>query len=63
VGLSHTQFDLAREKREAYWLYVVEQATDPTRGRVLRIQNPAGFAKTFTFDHGWLAVAKTEPPE
>jgi hypothetical protein len=62
VGLSHTQFDLAREKREAYWLYVVEQATDPSRGRVLRIQNPAGFAKTFTFDHGWLAIAKTEPP-
>jgi hypothetical protein len=62
VGLSHTQFDLAREKREAYWLYVVEQAIDPARGRVLRIQNPAGFAKTFTFDHGWLAVAKTEPP-
>ena len=63
VGLSHTQFDVAREKGQAYWLYVVEQATDPSRARVLRIQNPAGQAKTFTFDSGWSAIALTEPPE
>ena len=63
VGLSHTQFDVAREKGQAYWLYVVEQATDPSRARVLRIQNPAGHAKTFTFDHGWSAIALTDPPE
>ena len=28
VGLSRTQFESAREHREAYWLYVVEHAGD-----------------------------------
>ncbi|WP_249902516.1 sacsin N-terminal ATP-binding-like domain-containing protein [Ralstonia pseudosolanacearum] len=62
VGLSHTQFDHAREKSGAYWLYVVEHATEPTKARVLRIQNPAGLARTFTFDRGWRGIARTEPP-
>jgi len=62
VGLSHTQFEYAREKGEAYWLYVVEHATDPEQARVLRIQNPFGHARTFTFDHGWSEIAQTAPP-
>lgn len=62
VGLSHPQFDCAREKGEAYWLYVVERATDPAQARVLRIQNPVGHARTFTFDHGWSEIARTDPP-
>jgi hypothetical protein len=62
VGLSRTQFDCAREKGNAYWLYVVEYATDPLQARVLRIQNPVGNAQTFTFDHGWREIARTEPP-
>ncbi|MFG0678638.1 sacsin N-terminal ATP-binding-like domain-containing protein [Delftia sp. WSY_7] len=57
VGMSHVQFDFAREKGQAYWLYVVENATDPSRTRVLKIQNPAGHARTFTFDHGWRDIA------
>lgn len=61
VGLSHTQFDCAREKGDAYWLYVVEHATDPAQARILRIQNPVGHTKTFTFDHGWSEIAETEP--
>jgi hypothetical protein len=63
VGLSHTQFHFAREKGDAYWLYVVEHATDPAQASVLRIQNPAGLARTFTFDHGWRRIAATEPPQ
>ena len=63
VGLSHTQFDCAREKGDAYWLYVVEHATDPAQARVLRIQNPVGHARTFTFDHGWSEIARTDPPK
>lgn len=63
VGLSHTQFDFARGKGDAYWLYVVECATDPVHARVLRIQNPAGHARTFTFDYGWSEIAITEPPK
>lgn len=62
VGLSHTQFDCARERGDAYWLYVVEHATDPAQARILRIQNPVGHARTFTFDRGWSGIAQTEPP-
>lgn len=58
VGLSCTQFECAREHGEAYWLYVVERAgTD--EARLVRIQDPAGKARTFTFDHGWLGIAET----
>jgi hypothetical protein len=62
VGLSHTQFDFAQEKGEAFWLYVVENATDLSRARILRIQNPAGVSRTFTFDRGWGKIAITFPP-
>lgn len=31
VGLSNTQFYCAREKGDAYWLYVVEHATDSSK--------------------------------
>ncbi|MGY0652656.1 sacsin N-terminal ATP-binding-like domain-containing protein [Luteimonas sp. A537] len=62
VGLSHTQFHCAREKGDAYWLYVVEHATDPAQARVLRIQNPVGRARTFTFDSGWMQIAEVTPP-
>lgn len=59
VGLSRTQFEHAQKDGEAYWLYVVEHAgTD--RARIVRIQDPAGKARTFTFDHGWLRVAKAD---
>lgn len=57
VGMSHVQFDFARKKGAAYWLYVVENATDLNKARVLRIQDPAGHARTFTFDAGWSDIA------
>jgi hypothetical protein len=28
--------------------------------RIIRNQDPAGKARTFTFDHGWISVAETE---
>lgn len=62
VGLSRTQFDCARERGAAYWLYVVEHATDPEQARILRIQDPVAHARTFTFDRGWVEIARTEPP-
>lgn len=61
VGLSRAQFDYAREKGDGYWLYVVEYATDPKRTRLLKIQNPFGNARTFTFDRGWIGIAYAEP--
>lgn len=57
VTMSHTQFEWAQEKGDAYWLYVVEHADDPGQIRIMRIQDPAGQAETFTFDQGWAAVA------
>jgi len=61
VGLSRTQFEYAREKGDAYWLYVVEFAADPKKIRVLRIQNPFAHARTYTFDRGWIQIARLEP--
>ena len=57
VRVSHTQFDFAREKGTAFWLYVVEHAGDAEQARILKIPDPAGLARTFTFDRGWRDVA------
>ena len=59
VGISRAQFDWAREHGNAYWLYVVERAGGED-AQIVRIQDPAGKAKTFTFDRGWLAVAERD---
>jgi hypothetical protein len=59
VGISRTQFDYARIKGSNYWLYVVEHTGTPD-AHIVRIQDPAGKAATFTFDRGWLAVAEPE---
>ncbi len=60
VGLSRTQFERAREHGEAYWLYVVEHAGEDHTARIVRIQDPAGKARTFTFDRGWMDVAQVD---
>lgn len=57
VSVSRTQFDFAREKGTAFWLYVVEHAGDADQALILKIQDPAGMARTFTFDRGWREVA------
>jgi len=59
VGFSHTQFEYAQNHGDTYWLYVVEYA-GTSRSRIVRIQNPAGKARTFTFDYGWLDVAESD---
>ena len=59
VGMSHTQFEHAQKHGEAYWLYVVEHAGTDTAS-IVRIQDPAGKARTFTFDRGWLDVAEMD---
>ena len=58
VGLSNAQFDCARDHGAAYWLYIVENANEADATRIVRIQDPAGKARTFTFDHGWRSVAE-----
>lgn len=59
VGLSRAQFECAIEHGDAYWLYVVEKA-GAGDARLVRIQNPAGRARTFTFDHGWIDIADVD---
>lgn len=61
VGLSRTQFEMAMDRGENYWLYVVEHADNPDQARIIRIQNPAGKSENFIFDHGWEELA-TEMP-
>ena len=56
--LTRTQFEFAQQKQDAYWLYVVENAGDPATARIVRINNPAGRANTFTFDRGWKEAAE-----
>lgn len=57
VSLSRKQFGYAQKHGSRYWLYIVERA-DRSDARIVRIQDPAGKAETFTFDKGWLAVAE-----
>ena len=62
VGLSHTQFDFARQHGDQFWLYIVEH-TDDDSVRIVRIQNPAEKAYYFTFDRGWRDVAEQDPEQ
>lgn len=62
VGLSRTQFDFARQHGQNYWLYAVENAGSE-EARIVRIQDPAGKARTFTFDRGWLSIAEVDTEE
>ena len=57
VSLSRKQFRCAQKHGAKYWLYIVERA-GRSDARIVRIQDPAGKAETFTFDKGWLAVAE-----
>ena len=59
VGLSRPQFEFARKHGANYWLYVVERAGDET-ARIVRIQDPAGKARTFAFDRGWRNIAEVD---
>ena len=59
VGMSSAQFEWARNHGDAYWLYIVERA-GTSAPSLVRIRNPAGKAKTFTFDRGWRAVAAAD---
>ena len=56
--LTKKQFEFAQQERDSYWLYIVESAGDPERANIVKINDPAGWAKTFTFDHGWKEVSQ-----
>lgn len=54
--LTKTEFELAVEYGENYWLYFVEQV-ESDNPRLYCIQNPAQRVNYFLFDHGWQPVA------
>ena len=56
VGISRTQFNHASDHGDSFWLYVVERAENVEEATIVRIQNHAGKARTFTFDRGWSDV-------
>ena len=60
VAISRVQFEQAREHGQSFWLYVVERAGTSTPN-IVRIQDPSGMAKNFTFDQGWRCAAADKP--
>ncbi len=55
VGLSKEQFEFARSKGQAAWLYVVEDVFGTAK--LYRIQDPARRVTHYHFDNGWRVVA------
>ncbi len=58
VAISRKQFEMAQDKGTCFWLYIVEAATS-TSPRIVKIQNPAGVVRSYTFDRGWREYAIT----
>lgn len=58
VALTPTEFEHAQKHGESYWLYIVENAADPEHAQIVKIRDPAGKARRFTFDRGWRAVSE-----
>ena len=58
VRLPYTQFKFARQRGEAFWLFIVEYATNPTKAQIVKIHTLVVHARTFTFDKGWLEIAE-----
>ena len=59
VAISSTQFATAQQRREEFWLYVVDRAL--TAPRVHPINDPATKIDQYFFDDGWQAA--TEAPD
>lgn len=49
----HGQQKGSEPLNDRFWLYVVENARDPSKVRIHMIQNPAARATEFRFDCGW----------
>lgn len=62
AGISMTPSELlcAAERRERYWLCIVEHAIHPEQQVLHLVNNPFGKADQFRFDSGWKAVADSE---
>ncbi|MNX87604.1 hypothetical protein D3C86_1195360 [compost metagenome] len=67
VALTPRELITAHEKRDRYWLCVVEHAHDDRRRQMHLVQDPFGLTNQFRFDVGWkdacerLTVAPMRP--
>lgn len=59
VALTPTELMTASQKRERYWLCVVEYAQDNRRRQLYLLRNPYGHTQQFRFDSGWKTAAET----
>ncbi len=60
VGLSRTQFSNAQDCGDRYWLYVVENVSNPDHVCIHPIRNPAMQVTSFMFDGNWREAATDE---
>jgi hypothetical protein len=50
--LTKTEFNTAKHRGKAFWLYVVERAESEDY-KIYRIQDPGNRVDYYLFDHGW----------
>ena len=56
VTLSYSQINLASIKKDAFWLYIVENVAESSQ-RLYKIQNPVKYIKGFKFNDAWKELA------
>lgn len=59
VALTPPELETALQKRDRYWLCVVEYAQDEKRRQLYLVRNPYGLTQQFRFDVGWKSVAES----
>jgi hypothetical protein len=57
IALTDKQFQTAQEKKDQYWLYIVERATQE-KYKIYRIHDPANKVNQFFYDDSWKQVAE-----
>ena len=60
VPVSPKQIEFAQEKKDQFWLYVVENALDADTVKIHPIQNPVGKINQYRFDNGWSSEVTAE---
>lgn len=58
VKLTKTQFATAQQHGDAFWIYVVEHATDASKQTLTALQSPFAKVEEFWFDSGWREVSE-----
>lgn len=59
VALTPTELATALQKKERYWLCVVEFALDANRRSLYLLRNPFGLTQQFRYDSGWKSITTT----